>query len=109
GGASVVATVLMTPIMTQRVLRRGGVNSPLTGGLSPTGIWVVALMFSAVRAQRVDAVRWPRLNAQAFPRTRDEDLMAQSTVLPAATRGSDFSALLREIKAAGLLERRTAA
>jgi len=36
--------------------------------------------------------------------------MAQPTVSPPiATRGSDFSPLLREIKAAGLLERRTAA
>ncbi|WP_329001730.1 acyl-CoA desaturase [Kribbella sp. NBC_00709] len=35
--------------------------------------------------------------------------MAQPPVLPVATRGSDFSPLLREIKAAGLLERRTAA
>jgi len=35
--------------------------------------------------------------------------MAQPPVLPIATRGSDFSPLLREVKAAGLLERRTAA
>ncbi|NUR98972.1 MAG: acyl-CoA desaturase [Kribbellaceae bacterium] len=35
--------------------------------------------------------------------------MAQPVVSPAATRRSDFSPLLREIKAAGLLERRTAA
>jgi fatty acid desaturase len=35
--------------------------------------------------------------------------MAQPIVSPAATRRSDFSPLLREIKAAGLLERRTAA
>ncbi|MGZ0152361.1 fatty acid desaturase family protein [Kribbella sp. WER1] len=35
--------------------------------------------------------------------------MAQPTVLASPTRGSDFSPLLREIKSAGLLERRTAA
>ncbi|TCC21862.1 fatty acid desaturase family protein [Kribbella speibonae] len=35
--------------------------------------------------------------------------MAQPVASPAATRRSDFSPLLREIKAAGLLERRTAA
>ena len=35
--------------------------------------------------------------------------MAQPVVSPAPTRGSDFSPLLREVKAAGLLERRTAA
>ncbi|GAA1571127.1 acyl-CoA desaturase [Kribbella karoonensis] len=35
--------------------------------------------------------------------------MAQPTVLAPPTRGSDFSPLLREIKSAGLLERRTAA
>ncbi|WP_427890815.1 fatty acid desaturase family protein [Kribbella sp. GL6] len=35
--------------------------------------------------------------------------MAQPIASPVAARGSDFSPLLREIKAAGLLERRTAA
>ena len=35
--------------------------------------------------------------------------MAEPRVLTAPTRGSDFSPLLREIKTAGLLERRTAA
>jgi fatty acid desaturase len=35
--------------------------------------------------------------------------MAQPTLAPVATRGSDFAPLLREIKSAGLLERRTAA
>ncbi|GAB2667052.1 hypothetical protein GCM10009743_49090 [Kribbella swartbergensis] len=76
GGAGVAMVVIVSlpfggpygvarppTIMTEGDPGLRGVRSTVAGALSPHRVRVIALMFSAVRATRVDAVRWPWLYA----------------------------------------------
>jgi len=50
-------------MMTEREMFGSGVIPTLTRALSLRRVRVVALVFSVVRAQRLDDVRWPWLYA----------------------------------------------